>query len=220
VTLQFAGDPLIMSIVHALPSLHEVGHDAGGSQVSPGSMMPLPHDDEQLLSLVALQPVGQQPSPLMHETIGLWPQLTLHVAAEPLVVSIVQAFPSLHVVGHEAGGSHVSPGSMTPSPHDAEQSLSVGWVQPEGQHESPFMHATMPVWLQATLQLAGLPVMVSMVHAFPSSHVDGQGNAGGSHVSPGSMTPLPQLAEQSLSLIDVHAVGQQPSPFTHIVTAE
>ena len=38
-----------------------------------------------------------------------------------------------------------------------------------------------------------------------------------SHVSPGSTTPLPQVAEQLLSLADVHPGGQQPSPFMQAV---
>ena len=42
------------------------GHIDGGSQVSPASMAPLPQRAVQSLSLVALQPPGQQPSPLTH----------------------------------------------------------------------------------------------------------------------------------------------------------
>ena len=44
-------------------SSHDVGHEDGGSQVSPASWMLLPQVGEQSLSLLALQPVGQQPSP-------------------------------------------------------------------------------------------------------------------------------------------------------------
>jgi hypothetical protein len=39
-----------------------------------------------------------------------------------------------------------------------------------------------------------------------------------SHVSPGSTTPLPHTGAQSLSVVALHpVVGQQPSPFTHLV---
>jgi hypothetical protein len=43
-----------------------VGQDAAGSQVSPGSTTLLPQLALQSLSLTALQPEGQQPSPLRH----------------------------------------------------------------------------------------------------------------------------------------------------------
>ena len=66
----------------------------------------------------------------------------------------------------------------------------------------------MGVWPQATLQLAALPVIVSCVQSLPSSQLAGQLP---SQVSPGSTTPLPQLAEQSLSLPELQPFGQQPS---------
>ena len=39
----------------------------------------------------------------------------------------------------------------------------------------------------------------------------------GSQVSPFSTTPLPQLGEQSESLLALHPAGQQPSPETQVV---
>jgi len=69
----------------------------------------------------------------------------------------------------------------------------------------------MVVRLQSKLQVAALPVGVSIVQGSPSSQLVGQ-LEGGSQVSPGSTTPSPQLAEQSLSLACVQPGGQQPSP--------
>jgi len=49
------------------------------------------------------------------------------------------------------------------------------------------------------------------VHATPSSQLAGH-EAGGSQVSPLSTTLLPQLAEQSASVVKLQPAGQQPSP--------
>ena len=66
--------------------------------------------------------------------------------------------PSSQPVGQEPGGSHVSPLSSAPLPQLAEQSASSTDVQPVGQHPSPDTQVLMALWLQATLQLAALPV--------------------------------------------------------------
>jgi hypothetical protein len=72
------------------------------------------------------------------------------------------------------------------------------------------------VLVHATLHCDGEPVCTSFVQSFISSHDVGHGSVGlaGSHVSPASTVPLPQLAEQSESDMAVHALGQQPSPGT------
>lgn len=62
--MQFAGLPVLVSMVHALPSLQSAGQLP--SQVSPLSTVPLPHVAEQSLSLLLVQPAGQQPSPVTH----------------------------------------------------------------------------------------------------------------------------------------------------------
>ena len=67
-----------------LPSSQLVGHDPGGSQVSPPSRMPLPQLAEQSLSLAALQPVGQQPSPGAQVLMALLLQATLQFWALPV----------------------------------------------------------------------------------------------------------------------------------------
>src|ERR1041384_1116206 len=108
---------------------------------------------------------------------------------------MVQALPSLHEVGQLP--SQVSPGSTAMFPQLAEQSSSVLRVQPMGQQPSPFLHWVIPWWLQATVQLALLPVIVSMVQALPSLHDVGQSP---SQVSPGSTAMFPHVAEQSLSV--------------------
>jgi hypothetical protein len=73
----------------------------------------------------------------------------------------------------------------------------------------------MAVWLQATLQLALLPVRRSMVQALLSLQEVGQEDFG-SQVSPDSTTPLPQAGEQSRSVLALHPAGQQPSFATEL----
>jgi len=217
-TLQFSALPVVVSTVHALPSLHVVGQVPGGSQVSPGSITPLPHVVEQSPSLFALQPAGQQPSPLSQLTIAACVQARLQFAALPVAVSRVHALPSLHDAGQVPGGSQVSPGSITLLPQVAEQSASLFTLQPAGQHASPPAHALIASYVQATLQVAALPVIPSRVHALPSLQDVGQ-TPGGSQVSPGSRLPLPQVAEQSASVDGVQPAGQHPSPPAHAAIA-
>jgi hypothetical protein len=72
---------------------------------------------------------------------------------------MVQALLSLQEVGQEDFGSQVSPFSTTPLPQVGEQSESLLALHPAGQQPSPATQVVMEVWLQATLQLALLPVM-------------------------------------------------------------
>jgi hypothetical protein len=72
---------------------------------------------------------------------------------------MVQALLSLHVVGQDDAGSQVSRDSTTPLPQVGEQSESELALHPAGQQPSPETQAVMVVWLQATLQLALLPVI-------------------------------------------------------------
>jgi hypothetical protein len=111
--------------------------------------------------------------------------------------------------------SQVSPGSTTLFPHDGEQVSSLVVLQPVGQQPSPSAQVVICWWLHTTLQVPALPVIVSMVQALVSAHDEGQSP---SHVSPISTAPFPQVAEQSLSVLRLHAVpGQHPSPCTHAV---
>jgi hypothetical protein len=135
-----------------------VGQVDGGSQVSPFSTAPLPQVGEQSRSVLALHPVGQQPSPPIQAVMAVWVQATLQVALPPVIWSVVQALLSLQEVGQEDFGSQVSPFSTTPLPHFGVQSESLLALHPVGQQPSPPIQAVMAVWLQATLQLALLPV--------------------------------------------------------------
>ncbi len=228
--------------------------------------MPLQHVAEQSLSLSWLHLAAQQPSPLVHVETGAWEHAAEHDAALPVSVSMVQALPSLHEVGQLP--SQASPGSTTPLPHVAEQSLSSACVQPGGQQPSPPWQLVMAAWQtlggtarrradqrvgragvavvaahrtvavagfagldlpvaagrravaivvvvtagraaavvaltagdgrcgrRPSLQVSAVPVSVSTVHESPSPHCVGQAWAAlaVSHVSPGSTLPLPQV---------------------------
>ena len=54
-----------------------------------------------------------------------------------------------------------------------------------------------------------------MVQELPSSQEVGQED-GGSQVSPVSTAPLPQVGEQSRSVLALHPAGQQPSLATEL----
>jgi hypothetical protein len=105
--------------------------------------------------------VGQQPSPETQAVMAVWVQAAVQLALRPVSPSTVQASPSLQEarVGQEAGGSQVSPDSTTPLPHLGVQSESLFALHPAGQQPSPETQVLMAVWLQATLQLALLPVV-------------------------------------------------------------
>lgn len=151
---------------------HDVGHDVSGSHVSPGSTIPLPQLAGQSTSRFdgdVLQAGGQQPSIVvpLHGSCVV-EHRALHVAGEPVYVFTSQHCPGAHDVGHVPGGSQVSPavGSTMPSPHPA-QSESFCAVQPTGQHLSlPLFEQVFGVVLQTTLQVAAVPVWVSMVQSF------------------------------------------------------
>jgi len=199
-------------MVQALPSLHVDGQLP--SQVSPVSTMPLPQVAEQSLSLLALQPLGQQPSPLTQAVTCVCVHTALQVAAEPVIASVVQAFPSLQSVGQFR--SQVSLPSTTPLPQVELQSESLLLLQPAGQQPSPLWQAVIATLLQTTLQFCGEPTIESAVHALPSLQSVGQLP---SQVSPGWTTPSPQKPLQSESFAVVHPAGQQPSPLWQVVIA-
>jgi hypothetical protein len=178
--------PVSVSVVQALPSLHVEGQLP--SQVSPLSTIELPQLAEQSLSLLWLQPAGQQPSPLLQVVMAVKVQAASQVETSPVSVSVVQALPSLQEVGQCP--SQVSPGSIVPLPQDDAQSESFWWLQPAGQHPSPPRQALICTLLQTALQVAALPTKVSVVQALPSSHELGQVP---SQTSPGSSLWLPQV---------------------------
>ena len=93
-TLQVAGEPLGVMTSQHCPGVHEVGHEDGGSQVSPAlvSTIPSPHP-AQSESFWAVHPGGQHWSlPAVEQVFAVCPPITLHVAALPVCVSLVQSF--------------------------------------------------------------------------------------------------------------------------------
>jgi hypothetical protein len=92
--LHVAGEPVNVLTSQHCPGVQVVGHDDGGSHVSPaaGSTTPSPHP-AQSESLPAVQPAGQHRSlPAVEHVLFEWPHTTLHVAALPVWVSLVQSF--------------------------------------------------------------------------------------------------------------------------------
>jgi hypothetical protein len=90
------------------------------------------------------------------------------------------------------------------------QSPSFAVVHPGGQQPSAPPQAVIGVDTHSTSHVAALPVCTSAVQGLPSAHDTGHLD-GGSHVSPGSIFPLPHLVAQSASLAVVHPAGQHPS---------
>jgi hypothetical protein len=91
------------------------------------------------------------------------------------------------------------------------------FVAPVGQQPSPPWTAVISAWAQMALQVLA-DSRRSLVHELVSGQSPGTGQAAGdpartpvSQYSPGSMVPLPQVAEQSGSVRWVASTGQQPS---------
>jgi hypothetical protein len=81
---QRAGLPVRRSEVQGSPSSAQVvGQVAGGSQVSPAPIFPSPQTGAQSLSVAAVQPVGQQPSPPRQPVTGWCEQLRVQPSTEP-----------------------------------------------------------------------------------------------------------------------------------------
>jgi hypothetical protein len=101
---------------------------------------------------------------------------------------------------------------MRPLPHPA-QSASLIAVQPAGQQLSPLVpHAIVPALTHSRWH--PVPWSARMVQPWFGHDV---GQPCPSHFSPGSSTPLPQTAEQLLSLFALQPAGQQPSPPTQVI---
>jgi hypothetical protein len=152
-TLQLAALPVLISVLQDSPSSQLVGQTALPvvSQVSPGSITPLPQLFEQSLSVLRVQPIGQQPSPPLHAVIGLTSQPAVHSGALPPVLTVRQALLLGHT-GQRSGGSQVSPDSITLLPHLGMQSGSVVASAPEGQQPSCMPPIVMGIGAQTTAQ--------------------------------------------------------------------
>jgi hypothetical protein len=172
---------------------------AAGSQISPGSMTPLPHTGMQLLSFAALHPVGQQLSLLAQPVIMPPSGALTHWTWHAVPTSARSVHPMFgHIVGQAPAPpspipvSQSSPGSTTPLPHTAMQSASWFALQPViGQQPScaeapPIPQVSVPVATHCLVQ--AVPCSVYTVHP-TFEHEDGQLP---SQFSPDSMTPLPQ----------------------------
>jgi hypothetical protein len=189
--LHIAALPISTLLVHAIMSLHIVGQLDGGSHFSGAVTTPSPHVALQSLSLPIVHPGAQQPSPPAHAVIGDVAHAALQFAALPVTKSVVHAMPSLHVVGHDDGGSQVSPICSTLSPQLAEQSPSVAVVQPAGQHMSAAPHVVIAMRSQRRSHVESEPVALSAVQSLPSSQLSHA--SGGSQVSLSSTIPLPHV---------------------------
>ena len=90
--------------MHWSPSSGQVaGQLDGGSQVSPAPTRPSPQVVAQSASAAALQPGGQQPSPLTQAVIGSWAQAREQPSIVPDAKSAVQASPSSQLAAQAPG---------------------------------------------------------------------------------------------------------------------
>jgi hypothetical protein len=183
-------------------------HDATGSHFSPGSTTPLPHAGAQLLSLLALQPGGQQPSLLAQAVCSV-----VFTQAAVQAVALPCSARSWQPTGGQDDGqlpSQVSAhaASVTPLPQRQLQSLSLTLVQPDAQQPSLLAQAVITAsFTQRAVQAAAVPCSLRVWQP-TAGHADGQLP---SQISPASTTPLPQRGAQSPSLVASQAGGQQPS---------
>jgi len=177
-------------------------------------------------------PASHLPLP-QHELIGV----LMHAALQLLgfwQTSVVHEFPSLHwpLVVHagvtQVPEQHFCPGQSLSDLHPVCATMQAPfWHVPPGQ-----LTPLRRVWTGCGLQGSAV-LHVSLVHGLPSSRFM---HAGVTHAllqqlpvlhlqsagqllqfSPLSHNSFPQLAEQSLSLAELHPEGQQPSLFMHWV---
>src|SRR5262245_14187720 len=130
-------------------SLHCALQPVVPSQSSPGSRILLPHTDLQSLSVFAVAPLGQQPSPALASVMRTFVHSALQLSALPMSLSTVQGSLSSHSAslvlhGLSVPGSQVSPSSSCTilSPHEDEQSESFLSVQFPGQQPSPLLQSS------------------------------------------------------------------------------
>jgi hypothetical protein len=223
--LQLAGEPRRVSVMQVPSTGQPVGQESGTalSQVSTGrSTTPLPHMAAQSASTVRSPPGGQQPSPAMNAVTGRCTQAAEQVPPESNRSRVQgsrssQAFAQAPGAPAASATSQVSFGWTTPSPQVDEQSGSVAAVQPLGQQPSlAALQLEMGVSTQVAEQSLLLPVSAVWRHAdSEGGQLVGQAPlpmAILSQVSPGSTTPSPHVAGQSVSVACVAPDGQHPSP--------
>jgi hypothetical protein len=125
-----------------------------GSQVSLPLTTPSPHIVGQSLSVLALAPLGQQPSPGLGDVSSWVSHLDVQVAGSPVKTAAMQ--PELRqplAVAHsvELFGSQVSLPVTAPSPHFVMQSVSLPALAPGGQQPSPEVGAVTGMRLHSAL---------------------------------------------------------------------
>jgi hypothetical protein len=216
VAVQAAAEPVRRLRMQAFQG-QVAGQLEGGSQVSAPSIAPLPQRAVQSLSTLALQPVGQQPSPFAQAVCAT---SSTHWAWQvcPLTRRRRWHPTAGQAVGQVESGSQVSwqAVSIWLLPQVQLQSASFAVVHPVGQQPSPEAQAVWaPSSTQCAVQSAAVPASFRLVHPM-GGQVVGQ-VPGGSQLSAASSTPLPQAATQSLSLPALQAGGQQPSPPMQVV---
>jgi hypothetical protein len=196
-----------------------VGDAGATSHVSPPSRTPLPQTAPQSLSLVALHPGAQHPSPLTHAVMAVSRHVTLHAPLDPERTSVVHALPSSQVtlaqVGDPGATSQVSPASTRPLPQPGQSTSLVG-PHPVGQDPSAVPQARATV-VQRYVHALTEPDEVRTLSASDThARIAVVQTPGGSQVSPASMRPLPQPG-QSTSVDGPQAtlVGQKPSAPPH-----
>jgi len=210
-------DPLMESAVQLLPSSQLVGQ-LPVSHPSPISSTPFPHMGTQSESTLALPNDGQQPSPSTNIPMMVPPDIVavgveVHVIPQPAPssVSVVQASPSSHVVGHAPGPpaamatSHVSMPFTRPSPQASVQLLR----QPSSSLLLPSSHcsgATMtpsPQPAGPPSLAASLAASASLPPAIPASvPLSGSGTAASSPVPwrvQSQLQPAPPAASAAAS---------------------
>jgi hypothetical protein len=147
---------LLLSLVQASDWVWQA---EGGSHLSPDSTTEFPHAGVQLLSLLALQVDGQQPSPFLHAvSTVVFTHLAVQAAAVPWSARCWQPTGG-QVVGQLAPSQlSLHAGSVTPLPHWQAQSLSFAVVHPEAQQPSPFVQALITTsFTHSAVQAAALP---------------------------------------------------------------
>jgi hypothetical protein len=170
------------------------------SQSSPGSVVPLPHCALQSVSVLALAPDGQQPSPSTALVMRGCLHSAVQLCALPLRLSAVQASLSSQELGQgfSLPFSQRSEPSSTPLPQLGEQSESSLLLQSLGQQPSPPLHSLTGLKLHFRLQLLAAPVGLATMHLSWLWHIE-QDALPGSQLSPCSTTPFPHVLLQSRS---------------------
>ncbi len=145
----------------------------------------------------------------------------VQVLQAPLQLELQQTPPTQNPLPHWVLFVHPVPFPNLQSMSWPLPQVPTQGTQLEGQNPSEVPLHARAVVMQANVQLATEPVLVRMVLASLKQASDWVWQAlGGSHVSPDSTTELPQTGMQSLSLLALQVDGQQPSPFTQVVTVD